>query len=45
MGKHVVKLTMTKMRNAKPRIGKDGQPIKATLQDGDGLFLNCARGD
>jgi integrase len=42
VGKDMGKLTVAKVRNAKPGIGKDGQPIKATLQDGQGLFLNCA---
>lgn len=42
VGKCTGKSTVTKVRNAKLGIGKDGQPIKATLQDGDGLFLNCA---
>jgi integrase len=36
------KLTVAKVRSAKPGVGKDGQPIKATFQDGQGLFLNCA---
>ncbi|ASJ91140.1 tyrosine-type recombinase/integrase [Porphyrobacter sp. CACIAM 03H1] len=36
------KLTVAKVKNAKPGIGKNGQPIKATFQDGEGLFLNCA---
>jgi hypothetical protein len=36
------KLTVAKVKNAKPGIGRDGQPIKATFQDGEGLFLNCA---
>jgi len=36
------KLTVAKVKSAKPGTGKDGQPIKATFQDGQGLFLNCA---
>ena len=36
------KLTVAKVKSAKPGIGKDGQPIKATFQDGQGLFLHCA---
>ena len=36
------KLTVVKVKSAKPGTGKDGQPVKATFQDGEGLFLNCA---
>jgi integrase len=36
------KLTVAKVRNAKPGTGKDGQPVKAAYQDGEGLFLYCA---
>ncbi|MDE2623757.1 MAG: tyrosine-type recombinase/integrase [Betaproteobacteria bacterium] len=36
------KLTAIKVRNAKPGTGANGQPVKATYQDGDGLFLLCA---
>ncbi|MCT2401371.1 tyrosine-type recombinase/integrase [Novosphingobium mangrovi (ex Huang et al. 2023)] len=36
------KLTVAKVRSAKPRIGADGVPTRATFQDGDGLFLLCA---
>lgn len=36
------RLTVAKVRGAKPGIGKDGQPVKATYQDGQGLFLTCA---
>lgn len=33
------KLTVAKVRSAKPGRNAAGQPIKAALQDGDGLFL------
>lgn len=33
------KLTSTKVRNAKPGTASDGEPTKAILQDGEGLFL------
>lgn len=36
------KLTAVKVRSAKPGTGPDGQPIKKSYQDGDGLFLLCS---
>lgn len=36
------KLTVANVRSAKPGKGKNGQPVKATFQDGQGLFLHCA---
>ncbi|MEJ6010162.1 tyrosine-type recombinase/integrase [Novosphingobium aquae] len=36
------KLTVLKVKSAKPGTGKDGKPCKATFQDGDGLALVCA---
>lgn len=36
------KLTVAKVRTAKAAIGIEGQPIRSTYQDGDGLFLVCA---
>ncbi|MEP0390754.1 MAG: integrase arm-type DNA-binding domain-containing protein [Erythrobacter sp.] len=36
------KLTASKVRGAKPRIGPNGQPVRTTFQDGDGLILSCA---
>lgn len=38
----MAKLTVAKVRAAKPRIGADSRPAKATYQDGAGLFLICA---
>jgi integrase len=36
------KLTTTKVRSAKAGTGDKGQPVKASFQDGEGLFLLCA---
>ncbi|NLR38541.1 tyrosine-type recombinase/integrase [Novosphingobium sp. ERW19] len=36
------KLTTAKVRSAKAGTGANGKPVKATYQDGDGLFLICA---
>lgn len=36
------KLTVSKVRSAKPRTGPKGQPVRTTFQDGDGLILSCA---
>jgi integrase len=33
------KLTVIRVRNAKPGTGADGKPVKAIYQDGDGLML------
>lgn len=36
------KLTVIKVRNAKPGFGSSGKPVKRAYQDGDGLFLLVA---
>ena len=36
------KLTVAKVRNAKPGFGSSGKPVKRPYQDGDGLFLLVA---
>lgn len=36
------KLTVAKVRNAKPGFGSAGKPVKRAYQDGDGLFLLVA---
>lgn len=41
-GKIMGKLTVAKIRAARPGTGANGLPVKATYQDGDGLFLVCA---
>ncbi|MCY1670183.1 integrase arm-type DNA-binding domain-containing protein [Novosphingobium sp. SL115] len=38
------KLTVAKVRNAKPGFGSSGQPVKRAYQDGDGLFLLVSPG-
>jgi integrase len=40
----VGKLTAAKVRNAKPRFGSTGKPVKRAYQDGDGLFLHVSPG-
>ena len=40
--KSVGKLTVAKVRNAKPGYGSSGRPVKRAYQDGDGLFLLVA---
>lgn len=38
------KLTVAKVRNAKPGFGSSGKPVKRAYQDGDGLFLLVSPG-
>lgn len=40
----VGKLTVAKVRSAKPGYGSSGQPVKRAYQDGDGLFLLVSPG-
>ena len=38
------KLTVAKVKAVKPGTGPNGRPVRATYQDGKGLFLICAPG-
>lgn len=40
----VGKLTVARVRNAKPGFGSSGRPVKRAYQDGDGLFLLVSPG-